>query len=202
MQGQGSGERIADAGMQRGGEEGCSIGIALLGGQQGAQRGPGSAKVFTSARWEQGLGPASPRARAGAPPASWRGFCPAAGCSPRSPMIDRLSPTRGRLPCFLSPFTEKPWYAICDIDDTLRGLLRSWLRPSLSISSCPLAFLDFGRRRALTPAVACAELSSIFFCWNGPYSFNGISQIELCISYFYFHCIVVIAVMRHVCKPA
>jgi len=77
MQGQGSGERIADAGMQRGKkrdaaweEEGCSIGIALLGGQQGAQRGPGSAKVFTSARWEQGLGPEPPRARALSPSAS------------------------------------------------------------------------------------------------------------------------------------
>ena len=44
MQGQGSGERIADAGMQDEEEEGCSIGICLLGAVHGLSEGPAQQK--------------------------------------------------------------------------------------------------------------------------------------------------------------
>jgi len=44
MQGQGSGERIADAGMQDEEEESCSIGIALLAAVHGLSEGPAQQK--------------------------------------------------------------------------------------------------------------------------------------------------------------
>jgi len=67
MQGQGSGERIADAGMQDEEEEGDSIGIALLGAVHGLSEGPAQQKCSPALAGSRALDQRVPEPEQGLP---------------------------------------------------------------------------------------------------------------------------------------